>query len=149
MALPRTFILPVALLSLLASCRSPVAPAPVLSVVPPVQAVQVAGLPNLSFRIYGNIDWTAFSSAAWLRITGSVKGTASMATPFAVTYSVSSNFFGTGPRTATVTVEGSGIGVLFTVNQDGPTSALSVSPAPAAMAGRPALTTVLGFDSIK
>ena len=76
-----------------------------------------AGSGSFAVNMIGNCSWTASSSATWLTITSGASGTGPGGT---INYSYTRNggWF-SGPRTATITVDGPGGPQTFSLCQDG------------------------------
>ena len=95
---------------------------PFLLVTPPNQDVNcIAGSTN--FDINSNSSWTALSNQGWCTVTSSGNGTGSLIASYA------ENTLST-PRIAVITISANGVNpVNVTVNQDGATAILTVTPA--------------------
>jgi len=75
-----------------------------------------AGSGSIAVNMTGNCDWSAVSSAAWLTITSGASGTGSGTINYS--YTRNGGWF-SGPRTATITVDGPGGEQVYSLCQDG------------------------------
>jgi glucose/arabinose dehydrogenase len=83
------------------------------SILPTEQSFSLGGgTSSITVSATAGCAWTAVSNNTWITVLSGASGTGNGSVSFAVT----SNKKGTGPRTGTITVAGQ----TFTVNQDGP-----------------------------